>query len=313
MKRGKTSERRRVGGKKRKCMSIGVCVSVCAHRQWKHSWFPELVPPLEASSEVTAKAKHRGLVPRRKPQSLALQRALVVVWFSQVGKATFLKKNPLEPKDGLCTKVAGCGPTLLIRQHNEKSLNSVQQGLMTEGRSFSSKEMFHVVKYSLFNYKHAIFDSSIHAQIFVFDPIYWFVSRSIKNKIYLCETERRKQIKGCTNNYKWKEIHSFKRIMTPNPFILAGLHSPFNMSSSVCDRVIPRLHERAGGFRTSHWATGERHHSLSFSSLWKSIIGIHVLIHVSPCLPGEMPEAQICIHPDWIRRFWNLCRTPRGD
>lgn len=74
--------------------------------------------------------------------------------------------------------------------------------------------------------------------------------------------------------------------------------------------MIPRLRERARDFHTSHWAAGERHHSLSFSSLWKSIISFHVLIHMSPCLPGEMPEAQICIRLNWIKRFWILCLTP---
>lgn len=95
-----------------------------------------------------------------------------------------------------------------------------------------------------------------------------------------------------------------------NPFILSGPHWSAAPPQYVLVGVWqsdPQLHERPGGFRT---LAGERHRSLSFPSLWKSIIGIHVLIHVSPCLPGEMPEAQICTHLNRIKRFWILCLTP---
>lgn len=82
---------------------------------------------------------------------------------------------------------------------------------------------------------------------------------------------------------------------------------------SVCDKMIFQLCERVKDFHTSHWATGERRHSLSFFSLWKSILTFYVFIHVSLWLPLEMPEAQICIHLNWVERFGILCQTSHTD
>lgn len=161
------------------CQSV--CVCECVRAQTVEA---QLIPRACPSIRGLKRGHCEGQALRthseaKTPKSYSAESSGSCLVFTS-GKSHIPKKsrNPLEPKDGLCSRVAGCGPTLLIKQHDEKSLNSVQQGLMTEGRSFGSKEMFHVVKYSLFNYKHAIHDSFIHAQIvyllkiLVFDPIY---------------------------------------------------------------------------------------------------------------------------------------------